>query len=100
MPDLDLIKQGEQAARDERERFAKHRWGNAARLGRRHRINCAVRLVLARAGLTRKAIESGRRTARGARNRISAARTMCMPKRFCVGNDKLFLRLFSFRGGL
>jgi len=99
MPDLDLIKQGEQAARDGRGRFAKRRRGNAAGRGPRRHINCAVRLVLAREGLTRKAIESGRRRATRARSRISAARTICMPKCFCGGDDKLFLRRFSFRGG-
>jgi hypothetical protein len=61
MPDLDLIKQGEQGVRDRRGQFAGGRSGNpAGRLrGCRDRVNRATRLLLAGEGeaLTRKAVE-------------------------------------------
>ena len=61
MPDLDLIKQVEQGARDRRGRFAKGRSGNPAGRPRgcRDLVNRAARLLLAGEGeaLTRKAIE-------------------------------------------
>jgi hypothetical protein len=61
MPDLDLIKQGEQGVGDRRGRFARGRSGNPAGRPRgcRDRLNRAVRWPLAgEAGaLTRKAVE-------------------------------------------
>ena len=61
MPDLDLIKQGEQGARDRRGRFAGGRSGNPAGRSRgcRDHVNRAARLLLAGEGeaLTRKAVE-------------------------------------------
>jgi hypothetical protein len=58
MPDLDLIKQGEQGVRDRRGRFARGRSGNPAGRPRgcRGHINRAARLLLAGEGeaLTRK----------------------------------------------
>jgi hypothetical protein len=61
MPDLDLIKQEEQGARDRRGRFARGRSGNSAGRPRgcRDHVNRAARLLLAGEGeaLTRKAVE-------------------------------------------
>src|SRR5882724_9757829 len=61
MPDLDLIKQGKQGARDRGGRFAKGRSGNPAGRPRgcRDHANRAARLLLAGEGeaLTRKAVE-------------------------------------------
>ena len=61
MPDLDLIKQGEQGVRDRRGRFARGRSGNPAGRPRgcRDHVNRAARLLLAGEGeaLTRKAVE-------------------------------------------
>src|SRR5712671_4610983 len=61
MPDLDLIKQGEQGAWDRRGRFARGRSGNPAGRPRgcRDHVNRAARLLLAGEGeaLTRKAVE-------------------------------------------
>jgi hypothetical protein len=61
MPDLDLIKQGEQGVRNRRERFARGRPGNPAGRppGCRNHVNRAARLLLAGEGeaLTRKAVE-------------------------------------------
>ena len=52
MPDLDLIKQAEQGARDRRGRFAKGRSGNPAGRPRgcRDHVNRAARLLLAGEG--------------------------------------------------
>ena len=61
MPDLDLIKQEEQGARDRGGRFSKGRSGNPAGRPRgcRDHVNRAARLLLAGEGeaLTRKAVE-------------------------------------------
>src|SRR5437868_9883839 len=61
MPDLDQIKQEEQAVRDRRGRFARGRSGNPAGRPRgcRDHVNRAARLLLAGEGeaLTRKAVE-------------------------------------------
>ena len=61
MPDLDLIKQAPEAARDENGRFARGRSGNPAGRppGCRDRATRAARLLLAGEGeaLTRKAVE-------------------------------------------
>jgi uncharacterized protein DUF5681 len=61
MPDLDLIKQGEQGVRDGRGRFASGRSGSPAGRPRgwRAHVNRAARLLLAGEGeaLTRKAVE-------------------------------------------
>jgi len=61
MPDLVLIKQGEQGMRDRRGRFARGRAGNPAGRPRgcRDHVNRAGRLLLAGEGeaLTRKAVE-------------------------------------------
>jgi len=61
MPDLDLIKQGEQGVRDRRGQFAGGRSGNPAGRPRgcRDHVNRAARLLLAGEGeaLTRKAVE-------------------------------------------
>ena len=61
MPDLDLIKQGEQGVRDRRGRFRQGRFGNPAGRPRscRDRVNRAARLLLAGEGqrLTRNAVE-------------------------------------------
>ena len=65
MPDLDLIKQGEQGVRDRRGRFAKGRSGNPAGRPRgcRDHVNRAALLLLAREGeaLTRKSRRIGAR---------------------------------------
>jgi len=61
MPDLDLIKQGEQGVRDRRGRFVRVRSCNPAGRPRgcRDHVNRAARLLLAGEGeaLTRKAVE-------------------------------------------
>ena len=61
MPDLDQIKQAEQAVRDRRGRFARGRSGNPAgrQRGCRDRVNRAARLPLAGEGeaLTRNAAD-------------------------------------------
>ena len=61
MPDLDLIKQGEQGVRGGRGRFLRGRSGNPAGRpkGCRDHVNRAARLLLAGEGeaLTRKAVE-------------------------------------------
>jgi hypothetical protein len=61
MPDLDLIKQGEQGVRDRRGRFARGRSGNPAgrRVGCRDHVDRGARLLFAGEGeaLTRKAVE-------------------------------------------
>ena len=61
MPDLDLIKQGEQGVRDRRGQFAGAGSGNPAGRPRgcRDDVNRAARLLLAGEGeaLTRKAVE-------------------------------------------
>jgi hypothetical protein len=58
MPDLDLIKQEEQGARDRRGRFARGRQSRGPR-GCRDHVDRAARLLLAGEGqaLTRKAVE-------------------------------------------
>jgi hypothetical protein len=61
MPDLDLIKQGEQGVRDRRGQFTRGRSRNPAGRPRgcRDHVNRAARLLLAGEGeaLTRKAVE-------------------------------------------